>query len=81
MTTSTFTQFATTADENFGNDIQSGFEVFSEHIYEIEVTGEEGEFINYEIIADSITAAVAHAESLAMAEMVDISHISVISIS
>ncbi|MCD8295978.1 MAG: hypothetical protein LUC88_00230 [Prevotella sp.] len=81
MTTSTLIQFATTADENFGNGINSGFEVFSEHIYQIEVCCEDGEVQDFEIMADSMTAAVAHVENLAMSEMIDISYINVISVS
>lgn len=52
--------------------------LFSQNIYEIEVTGEDGEVLNYEIMADSAAEATATAEQLAYDSMVDISYINVI---
>ncbi|MEJ8769748.1 hypothetical protein [Prevotella sp. HCN-7019] len=51
--------------------------LFSQNIYQVEVNGEEGECLTYEIMADSCAEATATAESLASDSMVNISYISV----
>ena len=51
--------------------------MFSQNIYQVEVNGEDGEVLTYEIMADSCTEATATAESLANDSMINISYISV----
>lgn len=51
--------------------------MFSQNIYKVEVNGEDGEVLTYEIMADSEAKATATAESLANDSMINISYISV----
>lgn len=51
--------------------------MFSQNIYQVEVNGEDGEVLTYEIMADSCAEATATAESLANDSMINISYISV----
>lgn len=50
---------------------------FSQNIYQVEVSGEDGDFLSFEIMADNYTEATAKAEQLAMEQMVDILFINV----
>lgn len=50
---------------------------FSQIIYQVEVYGEEGDCISFEIMADNAAQATAMAEEMATAEMVDISYIQI----
>lgn len=51
--------------------------MFSQSIYQVEVNGEDGEIMSFEIMADSCAEATATAESLASDAMVNISYINV----
>lgn len=51
--------------------------MFSQSIYQVEVNGEDGEIMSFEIMADSCAEATATAESLAYDAMVNISYINV----
>lgn len=51
--------------------------IFSQNIYNVEVCGEDGEYLTYEIMADTAAEATATAEQLAYDSMVDISYINV----
>ncbi len=51
--------------------------LFSQSIYQVEVNGEDGECLTYEIMADSCAEATATAEGLASDSMVNISYITV----
>jgi diphthamide synthase (EF-2-diphthine--ammonia ligase) len=50
---------------------------FSQNIYQVEVNGEDGEYQQYEIMADSSAQATEIAEQLASDSMVDISYIQI----
>ena len=49
----------------------------SSNLYQVVINGEDGEYIEYEIEADSHSEASAKAEALAAASFVDISYIEV----
>ena len=49
----------------------------SSNLYQVVINGEDGEFIEYEIEADSHSEASAKAEALAADSFVDISYIEV----
>ena len=49
----------------------------SSNLYQVVINGEDGEYIEYEIEADSHTEASAKAEALAADSFVDISYIEV----
>ena len=49
----------------------------SSNLYQVVINGEDGEYIEYEIEADSHSEASAKAESLAADSFVDISYIEV----
>lgn len=49
----------------------------SSNLYQVVINGEEGEYIEYEIEADSHSEASAKAEALAADSFVDISYIEV----
>lgn len=51
--------------------------MFSQNIYDVTVNGEDGEYCNYEIMADSSAAACAVAEDLARDVIMDILYIEV----
>lgn len=51
--------------------------MFSQCIYEITVNGEDGEYFNCEVMADSSTAACAVAEDLAHDVIMDITYIEI----
>ena len=75
MTTTTFT-----SQETNHFDIRRSHRnshLFSQNIYQVEVNGEDGEYLTYEIMADTAAEATATAEQLAMESMVDISWINV----
>lgn len=50
---------------------------FSSNLYQVVINGEDGEYIEYEIEADSHSEASAKAEALAADSFVDISYIEV----
>ena len=50
---------------------------FSQNIYNVEVNGEDGEYLKFEIMADTAAEATATAEQLAFDSMVDISYINI----
>ena len=49
----------------------------SSNLYQVVINGEDGEYIEYEIEADSHSEASAKAESLAAESFIDISYIEV----
>lgn len=49
----------------------------AQNIYQVEVNGEDGDCITFEVMADSISQASETAEQLAMDEMVDISYMNI----
>lgn len=75
MTTSVQQHIATTTNGSRVKGRRSY--LFSQSIYQVEVNGEDGEVLTYEIMADSCAEATATAESLASDSMVNISYISV----
>lgn len=75
MTATTFTQHERTAAGTCRSSRKS--RLFNQNIYQVEVTGEDGEFITFEVMADSVAEASAEAEHMAYAEMVDIQYINI----
>lgn len=73
MTATTFTS------QELINGIKKGRKnsMFSQNIYQVEVNGEDGDYLTFDIMADSCAEATATAEQLAMESMVDISFINV----
>lgn len=51
--------------------------LYNHNSYQVEVTGEDGEYLNFEIMADSFSEASAQAEWMAQEEMSDIQWINV----
>ena len=51
--------------------------MFSQNIYEVTVNGEDGDYFNCEIMADTNTAACAAAEDLARDVIMDITYIEI----
>ena len=75
MTATTFTQVELTANGTRRNNRKS--HLFSQNIYQVEAQGEDGEYITFEVMADSLSEATAEAERMAYAEMVDIQYINI----
>lgn len=73
----TTTSLTTTTDFGFRKN-RNRSKFFSRNIYQVEVYGEEGECLSYEIMADTAAEATATAEQLANDDMVDINYINVI---
>ena len=73
----TTTSLTTTTEFGFRKN-RSRSKFFSRNIYQVEVYGEEGECLSYEIMADTAAEATATAEQLANDDMVDINYINVI---
>jgi hypothetical protein len=74
MTATTFTS------QELINGINKGHKknyMLSQNIYQVEVNGEDGDYLSFDIMADSCAEATATAEQLAMESMVDISFINV----
>ena len=74
MTTTVQHHIATSSNES--KRTRRSF-LFSQNIYQVEVNGEDGECLTYEIMADSCAEATATAENLASDSMVNITYISV----
>lgn len=51
--------------------------LFNHDLFQVEVYGEDNESITFEVMADSMTAATAEAERMAMENMIDIQYINV----
>ena len=62
--------FTTTASKGFKNHRSV---ILSQSIYQVEVSGEDGEYMTYDITASSYSEASAIAESLASQDMINIS--------
>ena len=75
MTATTFTKVERTA--NGTRRINRKSHLFSQNIYQVEAQGEDGEYITFEVMADSLSEATAEAERMAYAEMVDIQYINI----
>ena len=75
MTTSTFTQQHLTANGFTKRNRKS--HLFSQNLYQVEVNGEDGDYITFEVTADSCAEATAAAERMAMDVMFDIQYITV----
>lgn len=75
MTATTFTQVERTANGTRRNNRKS--HLFNQNIYQVEAQGEDGEYITFEVMADSLSEATAEAERMAYAEMVDIQYINI----
>lgn len=71
MTTTAFTHTATDTRMRRTNRI------FSQNIYQVEVNGEDGCFLEFEIMADTASEATAEAEQLASDMIQDILFIQV----
>lgn len=78
MTTSTFTQQSLTANGYKKRNRKS--RLFSQNLYQVEVNGEDGDYITFEVTADSCAQATAIAERMAMDTMVDIQYVTVTSL-
>lgn len=76
MTTSVITSHIT--NHGFNSDKNSF--MFSENIYQVEINGEDGDYITLEIMAQSCSQAAAKAEGIAAACMIDIAYINVTTI-
>ncbi|KXB86060.1 hypothetical protein HMPREF3034_00008 [Prevotella sp. DNF00663] len=74
MTTTTIFSDATIKGFQKGHRKSS---MFSQNVYQVEVNGEDGDYLTFEIMADSCAEATATAEQLAMDSMVDIMYINV----
>ncbi len=75
--TTTFTSEALT--RNGFKKSRKSSKFFSQNIYQVEVTGEDGDYMTFEVLADTYAEATATAEQLAMEQMIDIQFINVIS--
>lgn len=75
MTTTTFTQQSYTANGFKKRSRKS--RLFSQNLYQVEVNGEDGEYITFEVTADTCAEATAAAERMAMDVMVDIQYVTV----
>lgn len=75
MTTSTFTQQNLTVNGFKKRSRKS--RLFSQNLYQVEVNGEDGDYITFEVTADSYAEATAIAESMAMDVMVDIQYVTI----
>lgn len=64
------------SEYHFGKRISRQVEL-SSNLYQVVINGEDGEYIEYEIEADSHSEASAKAEALAADSFVDISYIEV----
>ena len=64
------------SEYNFGKRSSRQVEL-SSNLYQVVINGEDGEYIEYEIEADSHSEASAKAEALAADSFVDISYIEV----
>lgn len=51
--------------------------LFSQNIYQVEVNGEDGDYLQFEIMADTCAEATATAEQLAADSLVNISYINI----
>ena len=68
----------TTFNSEYHFDKRSSRQVeLSSNLYQVVINGEDGEYIEYEIEADSHSEASAKAEALAAESFVDISYIEV----
>ena len=68
----------TTFNSEYHFDKRSSRQVeLSSNLYQVVINGEDGEYIEYEIEADSHSEASAKAEALAADSFVDISYIEV----
>lgn len=75
MTATTFTQHERTAAGTRRNNRMS--RLFNQNIYQVEVYGEDGEYISFEVMADTVTEATAEAERMAWDEMTNIQFINI----
>ena len=75
MTTTTFIQQNLTANGFTKRNRKS--RLFSQNLYQVDVEGEDGDHITFEVTADSCAEATAAAERMAMDVMVDIQYITV----
>lgn len=75
MTTTTFTQQSYTANGLKKRNRKS--HIFSQNLYQVEVNGEDGDYITFEVWADTCAEATAAAERMAMDVMVDIQYVTV----
>lgn len=75
MTTTTFTQQNLTVDGFKKHNRKN--RLFNQNLYQVEVNGEDGEYMTFEVMADSCSEAAATAERMAMEEMVDIQWINI----
>lgn len=75
MTTTTFTQQNYTTDGFMKRSRKS--HSYCQNLYQVEVTGEDGEYATFEVMADNCAQATAAAERMAMGVMVDIQYVTV----
>jgi len=78
MTTTTFQQQTLTANGYKKRSRKS--RLFSQNLYQVEVNGEDGDYITFEVTADSYAEATSTAERMAMEVMVDIQYINITSL-
>lgn len=64
-----------TSDFRFSTRSERRLNRWASHLYQVTINGEDGEYLSYEIEADSYSEASAKAEMLAADAMVDISYI------
>lgn len=74
MTTTTFTTHS--SNDNFKRGHRKSY-MFSQNIYQVEVYGEDNDYMSFEIMADTCAEATQTAEQLAMESMIDISYINI----
>lgn len=69
---------ATVFTSEFQNDrFNKSRRLFNNDLFQVEVYGEDNESMTFEVMADSMTAATAEAERMAMENMIDIQYINV----
>lgn len=69
---------ATVFTSEFQNDrFNESRRLFNHDLFQVEVYGEDYESMTFEVMADSMTAATAEAERMAMENMIDIQYINV----
>ena len=78
MTTTTFIQQNLTANGFTKRNRKS--HLFSQNLYQVDVEGEDGDHITFEVTAHSYAEATATAERMAMDVMVDIQYVTVTSL-
>ena len=59
------------------NSFSTSRKLFNHDIFQVEVYGEDNESMTFEVMVDSMAAATAEAERMAMENMIDIQYINV----